>query len=195
MAHQTRVFAAEARATSQATQSRGDRHLARPGLSGDPKKVKASRAHLVFIDETGLLLNPLVRRSWSLIGETPVVGGDGGPRKKVSVIGAITVSSQAQRLGFHFATAVDGYCSAERVVAFLRDLLRRLRGKVVVVWDGGSNHRGPVIRAFLKKNPRLRVERLPAYAPDLNPVEVVWSWLKWGRLCQGVPEDVYQLND
>ena len=147
------------------------------------------------IDETGLFLTPTVRRSWALRGQTPVIGGDGGHRKKVSVIGAVTVSAVARRLGFYFATAVDGYFSAERVVAFLRDLLRHLRGKVVVVWDGGGNHKGPVIREFLRRNRRLRLERLPAYAPDLNPVEAVWSWLKWGRLANFVPDDLDELDD
>ena len=75
-----------------------------------------------------------------------------------------------------------GTSRADEVVEFLRDLLRHLRGKVVVVWDGGANHKGPVIRAFLRRNKRLRLERLPAYAPDLNPVEAVWSWLKYGRV-------------
>ena len=91
----------------------------------------------MLIDETGLFLNPLVRRSWSPVGHAPVIGGDGGHRKKVSVIGAVTVSPATQRLGFYFATAVNGYFSAEQVVAFLRDLLKHLRGNVVVIWDGG----------------------------------------------------------
>jgi putative transposase len=149
----------------------------------------------VLIDETGLFLNPTVRRSWALRGHTPVIGGDGGHRRKVSVIGAVTVSAVARRLGFYFASAVDGYFSAERVVAFLRDLLRHLPGKVVVVWDGGGNHKGPVIRKFLQRNHRLRLERLPAYAPDLNPVEAVWSWLKWGRLANFVPDHLDELDD
>jgi putative transposase len=136
-----------------------------------------------------------VRRSWSLIGQTPVIDGDGGHRKKVSVIGALSVSPITHHLGFYFATEVDGYFSAEKVVAFLRDLLQHLRGKVVVIWDGGPNHKGPVIREFLKKNKRLRLERLPAYAPDLNPVEFVWSWLKWGRLTNFVPDDLTDLDD
>jgi putative transposase len=149
----------------------------------------------VLIDETGLFLNPTVRRSWAVIGQTPVVGGDGGHRTKVSVIGALTVSPVAQRPGFYFATAVDGYFSAERVVEFLRDLLRHLPGKVVVLWDGGGNHKGPVIRKFLGRNKRLRLERLPAYAPDLNPVEAVWSWLKYGQLANFVPDGIDQLDD
>lgn len=149
----------------------------------------------MLIDETGLFLNPTVRRSWAPIGRTPVIGGDGGHRSKVSVIGAVTVSPVAHRLGFYFDTAVDGYFGAERVVAFLRDLLRHLPGKVVVIWDGGGNHKGPVIREFLRRNKRLRLERLPAYCPDLNPVEAVWSWLKWGRLANYVPDALRDLDD
>jgi putative transposase len=124
-----------------------------------------------------------------------VIGGDGGHRKKVSVIGAVSVSPAARHVGLYFSTLPDGFFTAEAVVAFLRDLLKHLRGKVVVVWDGGSNHKGPLIRAFLRRNKRLTLERLPAYAPDLNPVEVVWSWLKYGQLANYVPDGVGELDN
>jgi transposase len=142
-----------------------------------------------------LLLNPLVRRTWALRGHTPVIGGDGGHRTKVSVIGAVSVSPASRHLGLYFATLPDGFFTAGAVVAFLRDLLKHLRGKVVVVWDGGGNHKGPLIRAFLRRNRRLTLERLPAYAPDLNPVEAVWSWLKYGQLANYVPAGVSELDD
>lgn len=124
-----------------------------------------------------------------------MIGGDGGHRKKVSVIGAVSVSPTAKRLGLYFATLPDGFFTAEAVVAFLRDLLQHLRGKVVVVWDGGGNHKGPLIRDFLRRNRRLTVERLPAYAPALNPVEAVWSWLKYGQLANFAPDGVADLDD
>lgn len=168
--------------------------MAQGRLAPAPKKVAADHAHLVLIDESGLLLNPLVRRSWAPRGKTPVIGGDGGHRKKVSVIGAVTVSPAAGHLGLYFATLPDGYFDAGAVVGFLRDLLTHLRGKVVVVWDGGGNHKGPLIRAFLRRNRRLTLERLPAYAPDLNPVEAVWSWLKYGQLSNFVPADIPELE-
>ena len=147
-----------------------------------------------MIDETGLFLNPLVRRSWALRGKTPVIGGDGGHRKKVSAIGAVSVSPVTQHLGLYFATLPDGFFTTQAVVGFLRDLLKHLRGKVVVVWDGGPNHKGPLMRAFLRRNRRLTLERLPAYAPDLNPVEAVWSWLKYGQLANYVPDGVPELD-
>jgi transposase len=163
-------------------------------VARDPKKGATENAHVVLIDETGLFLNPLVRRTWAPVGETPVLESWGRHRDKVSVIGAVTISPVAQRLGFYFATDACDFFNAERVVVFLRDLLRHLRGKVIVVWDGGSNHKGPLIREFLRRNRRLRLERLPAYAPELNPVEMLWSWLKYSRLANFVPADVDDLD-
>ena len=90
----------------------------------------------------------------------------------------------AQRLGFYFATEPDGFFTAEKVVPFLRDLLKHLRGNVIVVWDRGNNHKGPIIREFLKTNRRLHLEMLPPWAPDHNPMEDVWSWLKYGELVE-----------
>ncbi len=124
-----------------------------------------------------------------------MIGGDGGRRKKVSVIGAVSVSPAARRLGLYFVTLPDAFFNAEAVVAFLRDLLKHLRGQVVVVWDGGGNHKGPLIREFLRRHRRLTLERLPAYAPELNPVEAVWSWLKYGQLANYVPDGVADLDD
>ena len=65
---------------------------------------------------------------------------------------------------------------------------------VIVVWDGGSNHKGPLIRAFVKRNKRLWLELLPPDAPELNPVEVVWGWCKYSQLANFVPDDLAQLD-
>lgn len=124
-----------------------------------------------------------------------MIGGDGGQRKKVSVIGAVSVSPVARRVGLYFATLRNGFFTAGAVVACLRDRLAHRRGKVVVVWDGGSNHKGPVMREFLRRNKRLTLERLPAYAPDLNPVEVVWSWRTYGQRANDVPDGMAEWDD
>lgn len=164
-------------------------------LGADSKKASETKAHLVLIDETGLFLNPVVRRTWSIIGQTPVLDSDGGHRDKVSVIGGLSVSPTAQRLGLYFATDPNGFFTAEKVVLFLRDLLRQLRGKVIVVWDRGNNHKGPIIREFLRKNRRLHLEMLPPWAPDYNPMEDVWSWLKYGQLANFTPAGIPELDD
>ncbi|HEX4608959.1 MAG TPA: transposase [Urbifossiella sp.] len=169
--------------------------MAQEGLAATQKRVRRQNPHRVLIDETGRFLSPLVRRSWASRGKTPVLGGDGGHRKKVRVIGARRVSPVARRPGRYSSTRPDGFCTAEAVVTFLRGLLGNRRGKVVVPWDGGGNHKGPRIREFLRRNKRLGLERLPASAPEWNPVEAVWSWLKYGQLANDVPDAMTDLDD
>jgi putative transposase len=147
-----------------------------------------------LIDESGFFLNPPVRRTWAPKGRTPVLTGFGRHRDKVSTIAAISVAPYRRRLGLYWRTDPEHYIGAAGVVAFLRDLLRRLRGQVIVVWDGGSNHKGPAIRGLLRRFPRLSLERLPGYAPDLNPVEMIWSYLKYGLMANFVPRHVRHLD-
>lgn len=141
------------------------------------------------------MMNPLVRRTWARKGKTPVINGDGGHRRKVSVIGAISLSHPGKRLGFYFQTLPGGYFNSGQVASFLRHLLRHLRGEVVVLWDGGPGHKGPAIRRVLADYPRLSLERLPAYSPRLNPVEWAWSWAKYGKMANSCPQSVEELDD
>lgn len=69
---------------------------------------------------------------------------------------------------------------AEHVVEFLRLLLRKVTGRILVIWYGSPIHRAKVIKEFLTAGAakRLHLERLPGYAPDLNPQEGVWNLLK-----------------
>ena len=71
-------------------------------------------------------------------------------------------------------------CDATEVVGFLRVLLRKIRGKVLVIWDGSPIHTGPAIKDYRARGAakRLHRERLPGYAPDLNPDEGIWNCLK-----------------
>ena len=89
----------------------------------------------------------------------------GRHRDRVPVITALSVAPTLRRLGLAWLADPKHYVTAETVVKFLRDLLEHLRGKVIVVWDGGSNHKGVLIRALCARFPRLPLERLPAYAP------------------------------
>jgi transposase len=68
--------------------------------------------------------------------------------------------------------------NAVQVAKFLRVLLRHLRGQVILLWDGGRIHKGPVIKVVCEAFPRLHLERFPGYAPELNPVEQVWNDFK-----------------
>lgn len=142
---------------------------------------------MVFADEAGFLLVPNVRRTWAPRGKTPIIRHR-YQRDKVSAISAITVSAQRQRLGLYLHFHYDNITHVE-VALFLRDLLRHLRGHVIVVWDSGSIHKGPDVRALLERTRRLHVERFPGYAPELNPDEFVWTYYK-RELSNGRPADI-----
>jgi putative transposase len=153
-----------------------------------PRKNNATRlgAHLVFVDESGFLLIPSVRRTWAPIGQTPLLR-HWQRHDRISVISALSVSPGRQRLGLYFHLHDDNLHAAE-VCAFLRVLLRHLRGAVIVLWDGGNIHKGPLVRALCAAFPRLHLERFPPYAPELNPDEGVWTLAK-GQLANGRPDD------
>ena len=158
------------------------------------KKARDDRSYVVLIDESGFFLNPLARRTWAPRGHTPVLTGFGRHRQKVSTIAAISVTPGRRRLGLYWKTDPVDYIDAPAVVGFLRDLLRHLKGKAIVVWDGDINHKSRAIRALRERYPRLTLERLPGYAPDLNPVEMLWAYLKHGMMANFVPADVLDLE-
>ena len=99
-----------------------------------------------------------------------------------------------RRVGLCWKTDPKGDIDAPAVVESLRGLLWRLKGEVIVIWDGGSNHKGPAIRASLERSPRLTPGRLPGHAADHNPVEMLWAYLKHGLMANFVPADVMDLE-
>jgi putative transposase len=159
------------------------------------KKSAEQLAHVVLIDETGLFLNPLLRRTLAPQGCTPEFLAPAGHRHRLSVIAGISISPVRRNLGLYFQTRPNGYFKNTDVAAFVREVLRHLRGPVIVVWDNGSMHRGPAIRELLADFPRLSIENLPPYAPHFNPVEQLWSHLKLGHLCNFSPPTVEVLNE
>jgi transposase len=163
-------------------------------VAEDKKSARRQCAHLILIDESGFLMSPLVRRTLAPRGHTPILKTKASHREKVSITAALTISPQRHRLGLYWQTYPRSFVNAERASEFLRYLLRRLPGKMIVVWDGGPMHKGEPIRQVLDDFPRLSLERLPPYAPDLNPVEYLWGYLKYGKLPNFTPDDVFQLD-
>ena len=79
---------------------------------------------------------------------------------------------------------------AEDIVQFLRLLDRQLRRPMTIVWDRINIHdRSIIVREYLHRHPRIVTEQLPAYAPDLNPDEGVWSYTKHARLANFAATD------
>jgi len=147
------------------------------------RAAQARGAHLVFLDESGFMLNPCVRRTWAPRGQTPVLDA-WDRRDRISAISCITVSPKARRLNLYFDLLPDNdNVRAADIVEYLQRLREQLGGPMTILWDGSNVHdRSKLVRAFLAEHPEIVTERLPAYAPEVNPDELVWAWTKYGRL-------------
>ena len=122
------------------------------------------------------MLAPTVLRTWAPRGETPLLR-HWGRHDRISVISGLSVSPERQRLGLYYQWHHHNIRQIE-VCGFLSHLLRHLRGPVIVLWDRLWLHRSPAAHDMCRRVPRLRLEYFPAYAPELNPDEQVWSLTK-----------------
>jgi transposase len=160
------------------------------------RKARRRGACLLLMDESGLLMAPLLRRSWALRGHPPKSKFKAGHREKVSVAAALWLPPLRDRLHLAYQTLVNGYFSNVEVAEFLSGAVQGLPGPVIVIWDGGTMHKGGPIRALVEESQGgLDIEPLPAHAPMLMPVEFLWRWLKYGRLCNFAPRDAHHLNE
>jgi len=146
------------------------------------KNAQARRAWICFQDESGFSLLPSVRATWAPKGQTPVLTHHFN-WKRLSMSAAVCFRPDGTEASLVFGMRPGSY-NDESIMEFLLELHQHLDGdKVTLIWDGLPSHRSRAMRAFIKSQRHwLVVERLPAYAPDLNPVEQVWGNLKGGEL-------------
>lgn len=144
---------------------------------------------LVFVDESGFYLLPAVLSTYAPVGKTPVIR-EYLTRDHLSAIGGITPEGK-----LYLMTQEQAYKSAD-VVNFLKHLLRHIPGKLLVIWDGAPIHRSQVIKDFLADGAarRIHLERFPGYAPELNPAEGIWNYLKRVELKNVCCQDISQLR-
>ena len=130
--------------------------------------------------------------TWAPKGQTPILKY--APWKHLSVISAMTPSGKL------YTMTQDRAFRGPDIVRFLKHLLRHIVGKLLVIWDGLPAHRSQPVKEFLKNGAttRLHLERLPGYAPDLNPDEGVWNYVKNVELrnlcCHDLVELRYELR-
>ncbi len=132
------------------------------------------------------MLLPPVQRTWAPVGRTPVLRHS-YRRERLSVIGGLSVSPRRQRLGLYFQIYPWNVTAVE-IVQYFTELLRHLRGPVVALLDGGSIHWDGKVVDFWRRHRQLHLERFPAYAPELNPEEYVWTQTK-RTVSNTCPED------
>jgi transposase len=148
-------------------------------MAGGKKNARRQRAWLLFEDESGLSTQPVVRRTWAPRGETPVLTHPFRHWKRVSVAAVLAFRWDGRRSGVFFQTRSGAYTTAS-LIGFLRHLKRHFRRRrVILLWDGLPAHRSCRMRAYLaQQRSWLTVERLPAYAPELNPAEPLFGNVK-----------------
>jgi len=137
---------------------------------------------------------PLVRRTWAPRGHTPVLMQRGRSRRKVSVIGALVISPRRRRVRAYFGLLPDANFDGESILAFLIQLRRALGVPIALIWDRLGAHIGEPVAAWLVRNRRrVSVDLLPPYAPDLNPVELIWGHAKSNPLANFAPGELEEL--
>ena len=156
-------------------------------LAGAKKGALAEGRTIMFVDQSGFYLLPTVVRTYAPVGQTPIL------REKLthdhlSAMSGIT--PEGKLLMLEQERAFKG----EDVVRFLKHALLQVPGKLLIVWDGSPIHRSKAVKEFLKggASKRIRLEQLPAYAPEINPDEGVWKHLKYTEMknlcCQSLAE-------
>jgi transposase len=142
---------------------------------------------ILFVDQAGFYLLPTVVRTYAPVGQTPILN-EHLSHDHLSVMSGITLE------GSLLMIEQDRAFKGPDAVRFLKHALSQIPGKLLVIWDGSPIHRSKAVKEFLAQGAasRVRLEQLPAYAPELNPDEGIWKHLKCVELknlcCQNIAE-------
>lgn len=158
-----------------------------PKLAGYKKNARRQRRIVVFVDESGLSTKPTRVRTWAPRGQTPLLHESFG-WKSLSIIGGMTLKR-------FFFQIHSGSIKGPQVVEFIQHLQRHLKARLLIIWDGAAIHRSKLVANFLRGTKGMvAVERLPAYAPELNPVEYMWSHLKCHEIANLITSQAWELS-
>src|SRR6266536_6448499 len=136
------------------------------------RRAQRLGAMIFFLDEAGFQSDPPLGRTYGLKGKTPVVRTS-GQRQRINVISAVNAR------GEFWAATYEGKLNAESFILFLENFMKGRKATVFLIVDGHPSHTAKLVQRYVERlGGRLELHRLPSYAPDLNPDEVVWSHMK-----------------
>jgi len=139
------------------------------------------------VDERGLTQRPHRCRTGGPRGQTPILEYNFN-WKSLSAMAGLTTWN------FYFRLYA-GSVKSPQVVDFLKALARHVRQPMTLIWDRLAAHRSRLVREHLESlQGQIHVEYLPAYAPELNPVEYIWAHWKQHELPNVCPRDYWQLS-
>jgi len=166
--------------------------MGQEALASFEKRAKRQHALIVFEDESGVSLLPSVRATWAPRGQTPVLCHPFN-WKRLSLAGALAYQPDGSDAHLVFELRPGAY-NDETLIEFLSELNEVEQRAVLLIWDGLPSHRSRRMSDWIANQRHwLSVERLPGYAPDLNPIENVWGNLKsqeLANLCSHTIEQV-----
>jgi transposase len=137
------------------------------------KNARLEHRILVFVDESGFYLLPSAVRTYAPRGKTPILPVF-QTHEHLSVMSGVTPQ------GWLFTLTRYDSLNGSDSIHFLKHLHSQTDHKLLAIWDGSPIHRSVAVRTFLTNGAakQIHLERLPAYAPDLNPDEGLWNYLK-----------------
>jgi putative transposase len=161
--------------------------VAHPDLGEGSSLAASTGAWIVFEDQAGQTLRPPKARTWSRRGHTPIIAVSGKGSGRVSIAG-LTCYKPGQRGHLFYRIRVHRGRKGERRSLSEADYANlitaahhQLHAPLIVCWDNLNTHVSAVMNEFITAHTDwLTVVRMPAYAPELNPVESVWANLKNG---------------
>lgn len=135
-------------------------------------RAKRCNAEIFWLDEAAIRSDDPLLRTWGLKGQTPIVKTS-GQRQKVNAISALSSSG-----GFWYHLYRERF-NADVFIECLQDLIKNRKRPIFVIMDGHPVHRSKKVNAFVEQlGGRLEIHILPPYAPDLNPDELVWDYMR-----------------
>jgi len=156
-------------------------------VAGAKKNARRQRRTIVFVDESGLSTRPTRVRTWAPVGQTPLLH-ESFSWKSLSIIGGLTL----RRFCFQIHT---GSIKSPQVVEFIKHLRRYIKGRLLIIWDGAAIHRSAQVKDYVASTRNAVItERLPPYAPELNPAEYMWGHLKCHEIANLVTTQAWELS-
>lgn len=166
-------------------------------LAATEKRARRQNALIVFEDESGVSLLPSVRATWAPRGQTPVLRHCFN-WKRLSLAGALAYEPDGSDAHLVFELRPGAY-NDETLIEFLSDLNEIEQRPVLLIWDGLPAHRSRRMSEWIASQHHwLSAERLPGYAPDLNPLEQAWGNLKsqeLANLCRDTIDEVAEIAE
>ncbi|MGW8355503.1 IS630 family transposase [Streptomyces wedmorensis] len=140
-------------------------------------QVTAVGGWICFEDEAGAWLNGPVRRTWGKAGHTPVLRMSGKRNDKISMVAWVCFKESVEPRLIYAIKPSGGYTKKD-FPRFFALLHRRLDGPVTIVWDNYSSHISKHVKQYAQQQDWLTIVQMPSYAPELNPVELLWAHAK-----------------